>query len=67
MNRLSVVLTFGIAGMTWAPVFGQWVDFADETGSRIDPSQDANSGSSVIVTNPDEKDYAWGDLDNDGD
>ncbi len=50
-----------------APAFGQWVEFADETESRIDDSQDPNSGPSVIGSNPDEKDYAWGDVDNDGD
>ncbi len=51
-----------------APAFGQgWVRFFNETATRIDTTQDPNSGPSVIVSNPDEKDYAWGDLDNDGD
>ncbi len=67
MTRISLALTVAIMGLTVAPAFGQWVEFADETGSRIDDSQDPNSGPGVIVSNTDEKDYAWGDVDNDGD
>ncbi len=44
-----------------------WVRFQDQTASRIDTSQDPNSGPNVVLTNVDEKDYAWGDLDRDGD
>ncbi len=44
-----------------------WVSFQDQTATRIDTSQDPNSGPGVVVSNTDEKDYAWGDLDNDGD
>ncbi len=51
-----------------APAFGQgWVRFFNETATRIDTTQDPNSGPTVIVNNPDEKDYAWDDVDNDGD
>ena len=39
----------------------QWVTFVDETGARI--VSDPSLGASDI----DEKDYAWGDLDQDGD
>ncbi|MCZ6681666.1 MAG: hypothetical protein O7B26_00675, partial [Planctomycetota bacterium] len=67
MIRTSVVLASMLPGLLVAPAFGQWVEFADETGSRIDATQDPNSGPSVIVSNPDEKDYAWGDVDQDGD
>ncbi len=44
-----------------------WVTFQDQTATRIDTSQDPNSAPNVVLNNPDEKDYAWGDLDNDGD
>ncbi len=63
MNRLALLVVF-----LCAPAFGQgWLRFQDQTATRIDTTQDPNSGPSVIVTNVDEKDYAWGDLDNDGD
>jgi hypothetical protein len=39
----------------------QWVDFADETATRL------SADAALAGANPDEKDYAWDDLDNDGD
>jgi len=39
----------------------QWVEFADETALRL------NAALSVGANNPDEKDYAFGDVDQDGD
>ncbi len=48
------------AAFTSSSVSGQWVDFADETATRLSASPSVGSG------NPDEKDYAWGDLDKDG-
>lgn len=38
-----------------------WVEFADETASRL------NAPGSIGVSDPDEKDYAFADLDQDGD
>ena len=40
---------------------GQFVEFTDETDTRID------APSNLVVNDPEEKDYAWGDLDRDGD
>ena len=39
----------------------QWVEFQDETAARV--QVDAN----LFVSDPQEKDYAWGDVDMDGD
>jgi hypothetical protein len=44
-----------------APAAAQWVTFEDHTASRV--SADAN----LVANDPDEKDYAWGDVDRDGD
>ena len=38
-----------------------WVEFVDETATRLDVL------SSIGATDVEEKDYAWGDVDNDGD
>ena len=38
-----------------------WVEFADQTSSRL------IANPSLGTEDPDEKDYAWGDVDNDGD
>ncbi len=51
---LAVVLIASVAS-------AQWVSFSDETATRLSASP------SVGVNNPDEKDYAWGDVDKDGD
>ncbi len=54
-----------VAALSAAPVFagsaGSWVEFTDATGSRLV----ADSG--LGVNDPDEKDYAFGDIDKDGD
>ncbi len=63
---MMILLTLS-SGLALAGGTLPWVQFEDQTATRIDTSQDPNSGPSVIVSNPDEKDYAWGDLDNDGD
>ena len=47
------------------PVLGQnWVDFADETATRM--PTDLNDPA-TSTSDDEEKDYAWGDVDNDGD
>ncbi len=43
------------------PGGGGWVDFTEQTAQRLSAS------SSLGETDPEEKDYAWGDLDKDGD
>ncbi len=42
-------------------VRGQFVEFTEETDTRID------APNNLVVNDPEEKDYAWGDLDRDGD
>ena len=39
----------------------QWATFSDESAARID------AAAGLGLTDPDQKAYAWGDLDNDGD
>jgi hypothetical protein len=52
----------GAAALVWSPAaFGQWVQFVNETAAR-NSIEDAR-----FETDPEEKDYAWGDVDNDGD
>ncbi len=76
-NKIDLCLIAAAAGLI-ATLSGQqaalagcpdagWVTFCNETTVRVDTSQDPNSGPGVFETNPDEKDYAWGDLDQDGD
>ncbi|MHC4429323.1 MAG: FG-GAP repeat domain-containing protein, partial [Planctomycetota bacterium] len=56
---LSVAL-LGVA----LPATGQWVKFVDETATRLPtPLNDP----ALSTTDPEEKDYAWGDVDQDGD
>ncbi|MCP3980253.1 MAG: hypothetical protein GY716_13190 [bacterium] len=57
--RVLFVLLVLLAVPLTAPA--QWVEFADETGSRM--TSDPNLG----VDDDEEKDFAWGDIDNDGD
>lgn len=56
----SLVVLAGCAGLTSA-AFGQWVNFQNETATRLIASP------SVGSNDPEEKDYAWGDFDQDGD
>jgi cytochrome c551/c552 len=53
---------FGVLILAFPEVaFAQWVQFVDQTGTRLVAAPD------VGVNNGDEKDYAWGDVDQDGD
>ncbi|MCZ6493300.1 MAG: VCBS repeat-containing protein, partial [Planctomycetota bacterium] len=58
MQAVGALTCLLIAGPAFA---GGWVQFADETSTRLvaDPSLGSNDTQ--------EKDYAWGDLDHDGD
>ena len=60
--RIDLVLA---AVLTAAPAFAQfgvnWVTFVNETGTRL------VSDPLLGVNDPEEKDYAWGDVDKDGD
>ncbi|MFB3112539.1 MAG: hypothetical protein ACE10G_10945, partial [Gemmatimonadales bacterium] len=42
-------------------LLAQWVEFEDQTAERSDAAEE------LFANDPEEKDYAWGDLDNDGD
>ncbi|MCZ6850243.1 MAG: VCBS repeat-containing protein [Planctomycetota bacterium] len=57
--QTSVALTCVlVAGPVYA---GPWVQYADETGTRL------VAASSLGANDTEEKDYAWGDVDQDGD
>ncbi len=61
VGRWSVVgLTIGILGSA-IPARAQWVRFNDETATRL------QSNANVGVSDVEEKDYAWADVDRDGD
>ena len=44
-----------------APAAAQWVEFADETGTRL------SGDAATLLDDTEEKDYAWGDVDKDTD
>jgi hypothetical protein len=46
----------------------QWVEFADETNTRLAcGDQEGGNCNAATLQNGDEKDFAWGDVDGDGD
>lgn len=60
--RRNYIAVFSILVLPLPAVFGQgWVDFADQTDARLQASGDLG------VSDSQEKDYAVGDLDRDGD
>ncbi len=66
MSRQAILMALSvlpIAGLAARAAGGQpsWVSFVDETATRL------VADSAVGAANTDEKDYAWGDVDNDGD
>ncbi len=70
MGRARQTIAFSLcgAGLAWAAAVASgsdWVTFADETALRLNPSIPVND---VFGKDDDqEKDYAWGDIDQDGD
>ena len=64
-HRLTATVT--LAALCAAPAaLGQWVTFEDVTAERI-PTAGGLNDPSLTVNDDEEKDYAWGDVDNDGD
>ena len=63
MRSYLSYLLLSVAAVVLFPtgLTAQWVEFDDQTGSRI--SADPN----LVTTDTEEKDYAWGDVDRDGD
>ena len=55
----TLVAATGAAFATALPA--QWVTFQDETASRL------SAPASLVASDPQEKDYAWADFDQDGD
>jgi hypothetical protein len=47
--------------LTSSAAMAQWVNYVDETAGRVSAAPER------MVTDPEEKDYAWGDVDRDGD
>ncbi len=59
--RLTLV-TVSLAAAAAAPgLRAQWVSYSNQTSTRI------NASSTLVTGDQQEKDYAWGDLDKDGD
>ncbi len=62
MRQAQFFLTLGaVAACTSAASAQHWVNFVDETNIRLQAAPE------VVLNNVDEKDYAFGDLDADGD
>jgi len=60
-TRLSVVGLFLFISLFSGPVFAQWIEFTEETVSRL------SGPAATLLNDVEEKDYAWGDIDKDGD
>ncbi len=61
-NRLRTVLAWcAVAALATLPAGAAWVNFQDQTSTRL------VAATGLGATDPDEKDYAWGDVDKDGD
>jgi hypothetical protein len=60
MNRRTVLPAAAAAWVLAMPAPGQWVEFVEESG-RLD------APPSLGAADTEEKDYAWGDVDGDGD
>ena len=54
--HLSLALASATAGLK-----AQWVSYLDQTSARV------NAAAGLVLNDAEEKDYAWGDLDKDGD
>ncbi len=61
MRIVSVFIAIGYLASLAMAGGGGWVEFADETATRL------VAAPPVGVSDPAEKDYAWGDVDKDGD
>ena len=60
MRAFSLSSVITVAGMWTFPLQGQWITFTEDP-ARI------NAPSLLVAEDPEEKDYAWGDVDKDGD
>lgn len=67
LNRLadrrvsSLVFAMAVFALSHSQLHAQFAEFVNQTGSRI------NAPSNLVVNDNQEKDYAWGDVDQDGD
>ena len=62
-SRSIAALSVLAAGTTVLAGGGTWVDFANETSTRMPASLNDPATS---ISDDQEKDYAWGDIDRDG-
>ncbi len=60
-HQCAALLMCGAIGAAAVAGGGDWVDYTDETDIRLDVA------NGLGANDPDEKDYAWADLDQDGD
>ncbi len=62
MSRRDLLCVVAVGGMVAAPLqAGDWLTFVNETSTRL------VADSAVGANDTEEKDMAWGDVDNDGD
>lgn len=60
MRLSSIYLSLAVLSAT-AGLRAQWVSYLDQTNARVTAS------AGLVINDSEEKDYAWGDLDKDGD
>ena len=63
--RIATAIVAGLFCSTMALADG-WVNYVNETSTRM-PTGAGQNNSATSTNDPEEKDYAWGDVDNDGD
>ncbi len=62
LTRMAALACLSLMGApAWAQFDNRWVEFKNETATRL------VSDPALGVSDPEEKDYAWGDVDKDGD
>ena len=62
MRPSPIVPAAAICSLAAGVAYGQdWAEFQNETATRL------IADSALVETDPEEKDYAWGDVDGDGD
>jgi hypothetical protein len=65
-NRFTIAIASSICVLASAG-HAQWVTFANQTAQRLPIGAPPLNDPALSINDPEQKAYAWGDLDNDGD
>ncbi|MHC5113281.1 MAG: FG-GAP repeat domain-containing protein [Planctomycetota bacterium] len=68
LPRPSLAVIVSATLLAAVPASAQWIELVDETGTRLAcGDQEGGNCNAATLQNGDEKDFAWGDVDGDGD